>query len=91
MLYVFSQLSLSLPDVKVVDRVPALVRWLMENPKQHLEYHHQKHVWKHAVFFLRQEYELFQLFLEAYAVKMWVIINGLCLIVSYSTLKMIRK
>lgn len=72
MLYVFSQLSLSLPDVKVVDRVPALVRWLMENPKEHLEYHHQKHVWKHAVFFLRQEYELFQLFLEAYAVKMWV-------------------
>uniref|UniRef100_A0A1B6KG32 IKBKB scaffold dimerization domain-containing protein n=1 Tax=Graphocephala atropunctata TaxID=36148 RepID=A0A1B6KG32_9HEMI len=70
MLYVFSQTTFSLPYVKVTDRVPTLVRWLMENPKEALEYHHQKHVWRHAVFFLRQEYELYQLFLEAYAVKM---------------------
>ncbi|XP_046665682.1 inhibitor of nuclear factor kappa-B kinase subunit alpha [Homalodisca vitripennis] len=70
MLYVFDQTTFSLPYVKVADRVPALVRWLMENPKEALEYHHQKHVWRHAVFFLRQEYELYQLFLEAYAVKM---------------------
>ncbi|XP_054261120.1 inhibitor of nuclear factor kappa-B kinase subunit alpha [Macrosteles quadrilineatus] len=71
MLYVFSQSSFTLPSVNnAKDRVPGLVRWLMEHPKDELEYHHQKTVWRHAVFFLQQEHDLYQLFIEAYAVKM---------------------
>lgn len=71
MLYMFNSAPLALPRVKVADRVPPLVRWLMNNTDQLLNYHHLKHIWRLAVFFLRKEYEIFQWFLEAYAVKMW--------------------
>jgi hypothetical protein len=42
---------------------------MMEEPHDKVEYIHQRRAWAHAVFFLRQEMELYQAFLEALGVK----------------------
>lgn len=70
MVYVFSVSGFQLPDIPLGQRLPPLVTWMMKNPPVQMEYAHQKRIWSHAVFFVRQEMELYQTFLDAYAVKM---------------------
>jgi hypothetical protein len=60
----------SLAIGKVTPLIPPTVGRMMEDPRNKVEYIHQKRSWAHAVFFLRQEMELYQTFMEAYNVKM---------------------
>jgi len=68
MVYVFRRGSLAIEQTR--PSIPHTVSKMMEGPRNKVEYIHQKRVWAHAVFFLRQEMELYQTFLEALAVKM---------------------
>jgi hypothetical protein len=68
MVYLFCRGSLAIG--KVTPSIPLTVGKMMEDPRNRVEYIHQKRAWAHAVFFLRQEMELYQTFTEAYRVKM---------------------
>ncbi|PNF29865.1 hypothetical protein B7P43_G09538 [Cryptotermes secundus] len=72
MVYLFLHGSLAIG--KVTPSIPVTVGKMMEDPRHRVEYIHQKRAWAHAVFFLRQEMELYQTFMEAYRVKMLHII-----------------
>uniref|UniRef100_A0A1B6DI45 IkappaB kinase n=1 Tax=Clastoptera arizonana TaxID=38151 RepID=A0A1B6DI45_9HEMI len=76
MLYVYSESGLFLPKVQVNNRMPPLVKWLLtSDTNNQIEYFHRKRVSCEAVFFLRQELELYSTFIEAYSVKMLAIID----------------
>jgi hypothetical protein len=68
MVYLFRRGSLSIG--KVTPLIPPAVGKMMEDPRSKVAYVHQKRAWAHAVFFLRQEMELYQTFMEACNVKM---------------------
>lgn len=68
MVYVFRRGSLAIEQT--LPSIPQTVGKMMEGPRNKVEYIHQKRAWAHAVFFLRQEMELYQTFLEALEVKM---------------------
>lgn len=74
MVYLFHRGSLAIG--KVTPSIPPTVGKMMEDPRSRVEYIHQKRAWAHAVFFLRQEMELYQTFMEAYRVKMLHIISN---------------
>jgi hypothetical protein len=68
MVYVFRHGSLAIEQI--TPHIPPTVSKMMEEPRNKVEYIHQKRAWAHAVFFLQQEMELYQTFLQAYRVKM---------------------
>jgi serine/threonine protein kinase len=74
MVYVFRRGSLAIEQTR--PSIPQTVGKMMEGPRNKVEYIHQKRAWAHAVFFLRQEMELYQTFLEALAVKMLHMISN---------------
>jgi hypothetical protein len=66
--YVFRRGSLAVEHI--TPSIPQTVGKMMEAPRNKIDYVHQKRAWAHAVFFLQQEMELYQTFLQAYRVKM---------------------
>lgn len=68
MVYVFRHGSLAIEQT--TPSIPHTVGKMMEGPRNKVEYIYQKRAWAHAVFFLQQETELYQTFLEAHRVKM---------------------
>jgi hypothetical protein len=68
MVYVFRRGSLAIE--RMLPSIPQTVSRMMEGPRDKVEYIHQKRAWAHALFFLRQEMELYQTFLKALGVKM---------------------
>lgn len=74
MVYVFRRGSLAIEQT--MPSIPQTVGKMMEGPRNRVEYIHQKRAWAHAVFFLQQEMELYQNFLEAHRVKMLHVISS---------------
>jgi hypothetical protein len=68
MVYVYHRGSLAVENF--ASSIPQTVSKMMEEPRNKVEYVYQKRAWAHAVFFLQQEMELYQTFLQAYRVKM---------------------
>lgn len=68
MVYVYHRGSLAIQNF--APSVPQTVSKMMEEPRNKVEFVHQKRAWAHAVFFLQQEMELYHAFLQAYRVKM---------------------
>jgi hypothetical protein len=68
MVYIFSKANFALPDVP--PKLPPLVVRMLEAPKTLQPYYYLRRSWPNAVFFLHTELSLYQIFLEAYAVKM---------------------
>lgn len=73
MVYVFQTRKLSIPQV--TPHIPPLVGKMMEEPRNLLEYIHQKRAWAHALFFLQQESELYRTFQRAYRVKIMHVLS----------------
>ncbi|XP_021936902.1 inhibitor of nuclear factor kappa-B kinase subunit alpha-like isoform X2 [Zootermopsis nevadensis] len=74
MVYVYHRGSLAIQNF--APSVPQTVSKMMEEPRNKVEFVHQKRAWAHAVFFLQQEMELYHAFLQAYRVKMLHVISS---------------
>ncbi|PSN57920.1 hypothetical protein C0J52_00233 [Blattella germanica] len=68
MVYAFRRGSMVVEEI--TPRIPQTVGKMMEEPRNPIEYIHQKRAWSHAVFFLQQEMDLYHTYLKAYRVKM---------------------
>lgn len=68
MAYVYRRRYLTIPQV--TPRIPFRVSKMMEEPRNPMDYIHQKRAWAHAVFFLQQEHELYRTFRQSHTVKL---------------------